>query len=161
AMLRTRRLIVTNDAVIALAGATANGQGIIVISGTGSISFGRNGEGRSVRAGGWGYVYGDEGSGFDIARQALRASLRMDEGWGPPTHLRDLLLEATGARNANQMLHEFYTDTWPRSRVATLAPLVDRAATEGDGVAAQIIGNAAQDLALLATSVRAQLWKAS
>jgi N-acetylglucosamine kinase-like BadF-type ATPase len=158
AMLRTRRLVVTNDAVIALAGATPGGQGIIVIAGTGSIGFGRNAEGRTARAGGWGYVYGDEGSAFDIGRQALRAALRMDEGWGPPTRLRDLLLEATDSHNANEVLHRFYTADWPRSRVATLAPAVDAAANEGDAVAAQIIGNAAQELALLASSVRNQLW---
>jgi N-acetylglucosamine kinase-like BadF-type ATPase len=157
-LLNTRRLVVTNDAVIALAGATATGQGIIVISGTGSIAYGRNAVGSHARVGGWGYVYGDEGSGFDIARQALRAILRMDEGWGPPTRLRDVLLAATGSRNANEVLHKFYTADWPRSRVATLAPAVDSAAGEGDPVAEQIIGGAAQDLALLASSVRRQLW---
>jgi N-acetylglucosamine kinase-like BadF-type ATPase len=158
-ILRTRRLVVTTDAVTALAGATAKGQGIIVIAGTGSISFGRNSVGRSARAGGWGYVFGDEGGAFDIARQALRAILRMDEGWGPPTRLRELLLEATGSRNANEALHRFYTPDWPRSRVATLARLVDAAASEGDPVASQILGNAAQELAMLAASVRGQLWK--
>jgi N-acetylglucosamine kinase len=158
-ILRTRRLVVTTDAVTALAGATAEGQGIIVIAGTGSISFGRNAEGRAARAGGWGYIFGDEGGAFDLARQALRAMLRMDEGWGPGTGLRQRLLEATGSRNANDMLHRFYTPDWPRSRVATLAPLVDAAAAEGDPVAAQILNHAAQELALLAASVRGQLWK--
>jgi N-acetylglucosamine kinase-like BadF-type ATPase len=160
ALLRTRRLLVTTDAVIALAGATSTGQGIIVIGGTGSIAFGRNAQGRGVRAGGWGYVYGDEGGAFDIARQALRAILRMEEGWGPSTRLRDILLASTGSRSANEVLHNFYTAAWPRSRVATLAPAVDAAAGEGDPVAAQIIGAAAQDLALLASSVREQLWGA-
>jgi N-acetylglucosamine kinase len=159
-ILRTNRLVVTTDAVTALAGATAEGQGIIVIAGTGSISFGRNAEGRSARAGGWGYVFGDEGGAFDIARQSLRAILRMDEGWGPATGLRHRLLEATASRNANEMLHRFYTPEWPRSRVATLAPLVDAAAVEGDPVAAQVVNNAAQDLAMLAASVRGQLWEA-
>lgn len=158
-ILRTKRLVVTTDAVTALAGATPEGQGIIVIAGTGSISFGRNAEGRTARAGGWGYVFGDEGGAFDIARQALRAILRMDEGWGPATGLRDPLLEATGSRNANDMLHRFYTPDWPRSRVATLAPIVDAAASGGDPVAAQILNNSAQELALLAASVRHQLWK--
>jgi N-acetylglucosamine kinase-like BadF-type ATPase len=153
-----RPLIVTTDAVVALAGATPEGQGIIVIAGTGSISYGRNSDGRSARAGGWGYVFGDEGGAFDIGRQALRAALRMEEGWGPPTRLRELLVEAVGARDANDVLHRFYGTDWPRSRVATLAPLVDRAAVEGDPVAAQIIGNAAQELAMLAASVRGQLW---
>jgi N-acetylglucosamine kinase len=157
-ILRTSRLVVTTDAVTALAGATADGQGIIVIAGTGSISFGRNADGRTARAGGWGYIFGDEGGAFDIARQSLRAILRMDEGWGPVTGLRDRLLEATGSRNANDMLHRFYTPDWPRSRVATLAPIVDAAAAEGDPVAAQILNNAAQELAMLAASVRGQLW---
>ena len=108
-ILRAERLIVTNDAVIALAGATATGQGIITIAGTGSIAFGRNAAGRTARAGGWGYIFGDEGGGFDIARQALRAALRMEEGWGPPTSLREILLAETGARDVNDVLHRFYT----------------------------------------------------
>jgi N-acetylglucosamine kinase len=157
-ILRTGRLIVTNDAVIALAGATAAGVGVITIAGTGSIAFGRNAAGRSARAGGWGYIFGDEGGGFDIARQALRASLRMEEGWGPATQLRELLLEETASRDANDMLHRFYTDDWPRSRVARLARLVDRAA-DTDAVALDIIHGAAQELATFAGSVRGQLWE--
>ncbi|HEY2016959.1 MAG TPA: BadF/BadG/BcrA/BcrD ATPase family protein [Bryobacteraceae bacterium] len=158
-ILRAQRLIVTDDAVIALAGATAQGQGIIVIGGTGSIAFGRNSELRTARAGGWGYVFGDEGGAFDVARQALRAALRMEEGWGPPTALRAALLDATGSRSSNEVLHRFYTAEWPRSRVATLAQLVDAAAAEPDAVAGQILNGAAQDLALLVGSVRSQLWK--
>jgi N-acetylglucosamine kinase-like BadF-type ATPase len=68
-MLRAEHLMVTTDAAIALSGATATGQGIAAIAGTGSIAFGRNAEGRRARGGGWGYIFGDEGSGFDIARQ--------------------------------------------------------------------------------------------
>lgn len=153
-----RPLMLTTDAAIALAGATPEGQGIIVIAGTGSISMGRNAEGRTARAGGWGYIFGDEGSAFDIGRQALRAALRMEEGWGPPTRLHEILVDATNSQNANDMLHRFYTPDWPRSRVATLAPLVDAVAAAGDTVAANIIHNAAQDLALFAASVRGQLW---
>ncbi len=157
-ILRARRLVVTNDAVIALAGATESGRGIITIAGTGSIAFGRNPDGLAARAGGWGYVFGDEGGGFDIVRQALRASLRMEEGWGPDTRVRAVLLEAAGAGGANDLLHRFYGDDWPRSRVARLAPLVDRAAEEGDRVALGILHGAAHSLALLAASVRGQLW---
>ena len=157
-ILHTRELIVTTDALIALAGATAGEPGIITIAGTGSIAFGRNAGGRSMRAGGWGYVFGDEGGGFDIARQAVRAALRMDEGWGPATSLRDTLIRATGERDANAVVHLFYTQEWPRSRVATLARLVDDAALEGDRVAIDILNNAAQQLATLTGSVRQTLW---
>jgi N-acetylglucosamine kinase len=158
-ILHADRWVVTTDAVTALAGATATGQGIVVIAGTGSIAFGRNAAGDEARAGGWGYVFGDEGGAFDIVRQAARALLRAEEGWGPPSRLRDALLEATGAANANEMLHRFYGDEWPRPRVATLAPLVDRAAAEGDAVAQRIMDGAAIQLAMLTGAVRGQLWQ--
>src|ERR1017187_9516548 len=140
------------------AGATRTGQGIITIAGTGSIAFGRNPAGRSARAGGWGHIFGDEGGGFDIARQAARAALRLEEGWGPATVLRDSLLAATGSESANEMLHRFYTDEWPRSRVATLSRLVDAAAGESDGVALGILQGPARQLAMLAGAVREELW---
>ena len=159
ATLRADRLLVTTDAAIALSGATATGQGIAAIAGTGSIAFGRNAEARTARTGGWGYIFGDQGGGFDIARQALRAALRLEEGWGPPTSLRQALLEATGCGSANEALHLFYTSEWPRSRVAALAPLADAAAAEGDAVAMVILNRAAVELATLAAAVRSQLWK--
>jgi N-acetylglucosamine kinase-like BadF-type ATPase len=159
ALLRAHRLIVTTDAAIALSGATAAGQGIVVIAGTGSMAYGRNALGRSARAGGWGYVFGDEGGAFDMVRRALRAALRMEEGWGPPTALRGALLEASGARDANQALHLFYGAQWPRERIASLAPLVDATAEAGDGVALEIVQQSARDLALIAAAVRAQLWR--
>jgi len=157
-LIDTERLVVTHDAKIAWTGATEGEPGLVVIAGTGSIAYGENVHGESARAGGWGYIYGDEGSGFDIARQALRATLKDHEGWGPRTALTPALMELTGASNANDALHRFYTPEWPRSRVAGLAITVDRIASEGDPVASDILLHAAQQLALLAASVRRQLW---
>jgi N-acetylglucosamine kinase-like BadF-type ATPase len=159
--IRAERYLITHDAHIALAGATAGEPGIIVIAGTGSMVFGRNAAGVTARAGGWGYIFGDEGGAFDLVRQALRAVLRNEEGWGPPTSLREALLEATGARTANQLLHLFYTDEYPRDRVAGWAKLVDQAARAGDAVAGDILGSAAQALATLAAAVRRQLFESS
>jgi len=153
-----QRLEVTTDALIALSGATAGRPGIIVIAGTGSIAFGRNLEGRAARAGGWGYVFGDEGAGFDLARQALRAVLRAEEGWGPPTALRERFLWAGGASSANELLHLFYTVDFPRPRIASFSKLVDEAAREGDVVARDLLFQAAQQLAMLAAAVRDQLF---
>ena len=152
------RLIVTHDGLIALSGATAGEPGIVAIAGTGSFAFGRNAAGTAARAGGWGYIFGDEGGGFDITRQALRAALRFEEGWGPPTSLRSTLLQAASASDANDALHRFYTDEYPRPRVASFSRLVDEAALAGDPVAADILHNAAQQLALLVASIRRQLW---
>jgi N-acetylglucosamine kinase-like BadF-type ATPase len=157
-MFAVDKLSVTTDALIALVGATAGASGIIVIAGTGSIALGRNAQGRTARAGGWGYVFGDEGGGFDLARQALRAALRMEEGWGPATALREKLLAATGARDANDLLHRFYTPEYPRPLIAGFARLVNEAAAGGDAVARELLVAAAQQLAGLAAAVRRQLF---
>ena len=105
-------------------------------------------------SGGWGYIYGDEGGGFDITRQALRAALRLEEGWGPPTVLREKLLAATGAPNANDLMHRFYSTDWPRPKIAALSKLVDEAAANGDAVARDILNGAAQQLAGIAVACR-------
>ncbi|HWR53143.1 MAG TPA: BadF/BadG/BcrA/BcrD ATPase family protein [Bryobacteraceae bacterium] len=158
-ILHTGRLTLTIDAVIALSGATAGAPGIITIAGTGSIAFGRNAAGQAMRAGGWGYVFGDEGGAFDIARQALRAILRQEEGWGPATTLRDPFLALGGATSANDLLHRFYTTDFPRARVATFARMVDEAAQKNDAVAQGILRKAASDLALLTGAVRRKLFR--
>jgi N-acetylglucosamine kinase-like BadF-type ATPase len=158
-ILRARTLVVTTDAAIALTGATETGSGIIVVAGTGSIAYGRNAERRAARAGGWGYRFGDEGSAYWIVREALRASLRAEERWGPATSLGRAICEATVSANSNEALHRFYGDDWPRERVAALAPLVDDAAAQGDAAAIEILNRAAQELALLVGAVRAQLWQ--
>jgi N-acetylglucosamine kinase-like BadF-type ATPase len=152
------RTFVTHDAAIALAGATAGQPGIVVIAGSGSIAFGRNVEGCTARAGGWGYLFGDEGSAFWIAREAMRAALRWEEGWGVPTSLRARLLDATGARNLNDLLHRCYTPEFARPRVADLARMVHHAAEQGDLKALEILDAAARELALLALAVRGQLF---
>jgi N-acetylglucosamine kinase len=156
-MVPADRLTITHDAEIALAGAVNGGAGVIVIAGTGSIAFGKNRQGVTARAGGWGHIFGDEGAAFDIARQALRAMLREQEGWGPRTALTPALLEATAAASAHDLLHVWYTIEWPRSRVAALAPLVSRIAEEGDPVAVGILESSARDLAMLAASAREQI----
>jgi N-acetylglucosamine kinase len=158
-ILAAERMEVTHDALIALSGATAGEPGIITISGTGSIAFGRNAAGRSARAGGWGYIFGDEGGGFDLARQALRAALRFEEGWGPHTALLEMLLNATGATSVNDLLHRFYTTEFPRPKIASFSRLVDEAARQGDAVARDLLNSAGQQLALITSAVRGQLFE--
>ena len=159
AILRADRLIVTTDAEIALAGATESGRGIIVIAGTGSIAYGRNDEGRAARAGGWGYVFGDEGGAFDIVRQALRASLRMEEGWGPATSLREALMEAIGAADANERAASV---VYARNGRGRAPPRWRRwwikQRTTATRWRLRIMNDAAAQLATLAGSVRGQLW---
>jgi N-acetylglucosamine kinase-like BadF-type ATPase len=159
-MFRAGKRLVTHDAYIALCGAHAGAPGIITIAGTGSISFGRGAEGHLMRAGGWGYVFGDEGGGFDLTRQALRAALRADEGWGPKTLLRDALIKATGAQDANDLMHRFYGGKLTRPQMAALSRLVDKAALAGDAVADGILSEAAQQLAGITLAVRKRTFAA-
>ncbi len=158
-LIRSSKYKITHDAEIALSGATASKPGIIIIAGTGSMAFGRNATGRTARAGGWGYIFGDEGGAFDLARLALRAALQQEEGWGASTALRTLLLEATGATDANTLLHRFYTTEYSRTKIAGLAPIVTRAASEGDAVALEIVKNAAGHLAWFVEGVYRQLFQ--
>jgi N-acetylglucosamine kinase-like BadF-type ATPase len=159
-VLSSERTLVTHDGLIALSGATAGQPGLITIAGTGSFAFGRNAAGETARAGGWGYIFGDEGGGFFITRQALRAALRLEEGWGPSTVLRSMFLEATGARDMNDLAHRFYTTEFPRPKIAGFSKIVNEAAIGGDEIARAILDDAAQQLAVIAQAVRHQLFEA-
>ncbi len=157
-LIESQHWVVTHDAMIALAGATSGEPGIVAIAGTGSIAFAQNARGEIARAGGWGYLFGDEGGAFDIVRQALRAVMREYEGWGARTALTPALVEAASASDANELLHLFYTPDWPRQRIAGLAQIVNRIAEEGDPTAIGVLQNSARELALMVSSVRRQLW---
>jgi N-acetylglucosamine kinase-like BadF-type ATPase len=157
-LLHTKHLSVRTDAEIALSGATGGGPGIITIAGTGNISFGRNAGNRAARAGGWGYYFGDEGGAFDIVRQAVRAILKQHEGWGPPTSLLPRFLEETGSKDANAMMHAFYTAEWPRKRLAGLARIVDQEAERADPEAIAILERAARDLLSISEAVQSMLF---
>src|SRR5712692_5651457 len=81
------RVLVVNDALIALVSGARDDPGIVVIAGTGSIAYGRNAAGEAARAGGWGHMIGDEGSGYWIGRESLAAVMRAGDGRGPETGL--------------------------------------------------------------------------
>jgi N-acetylglucosamine kinase-like BadF-type ATPase len=123
-----------------------------VISGTGSIALSRDSQGRIWRAGGWGYVFGDEGSAFDIARLSLRAALATEEGWGPSTLLRAALLTSTQSASANQLLHRWYAGKFSRDQTAEWSRLTAEAASAGDAVAQSILEGAGNSLAQLAAT---------
>ena len=157
-VISARKLEILTDAEIALLGGLGGKPGIVVIAGTGSMAFGKNAAGKTARAGGWGYVFGDEGGAFGIVRRALRAALRQEEGWGTETALTGVLFKECEAENVNELMHRFYTKELARDWIASLAPLVDQTASEGDGVAAEILRGAVECLQELAIAVRKQLF---
>jgi N-acetylglucosamine kinase-like BadF-type ATPase len=157
-LIASNRYKLTHDAEIALLGGTAGEPGIIIIAGTGSIAFGRNAQMQTARAGGWGYLFGDEGGGFDLVKQALRRALQYEEGWGPPTVLHKVLLEVWGAASANGLMHEMY-NKFDRKQIAGYAKLVTGAAEQGDQVALEVVKGAAGSLLGYVTGVYEQLFK--
>lgn len=144
---------VYSDAAVALDGAFLGGPGVIVIAGTGSVAWGRNEKGQEARAGGWGHIIDDAGSGFDLGRQALAASLRAHDGRGPQTSLTRRLTTALGVEGPLDFPGA--ARRLDPSRMASLARVVIEAADEGDLVARAIVRNAASHLAEIATAV----WK--
>ena len=147
---------IENDAVIARAGALAGRPGVMVIAGTGSVALGEDPSGRQARAGGWGYVFGDEGSGFAIGCGAVRAALHARDGTGEPTVLVERFAETAGMP-VTDIPMAFYEGRIDRSKIAALARAVSRAAEEHDAVARRLIDEAAAALARLAGAVIAQL----
>jgi N-acetylglucosamine kinase-like BadF-type ATPase len=151
------RALVVNDALIALVAGAASAPGIVIVAGTGSIAYGRNAAGAAARAGGWGHVIGDEGSGYWIGRRALTAVVREVDGRGPRTHLTADVLAHFGVADAAGLIRIVYNRDLPRASVATLGPVVQRARDKGDAVAMQILERAADELALAAASVASRL----
>jgi N-acetylglucosamine kinase-like BadF-type ATPase len=152
-----RRVLVVNDALIALVAGAGMGPGIVIVAGTGSIAYGRNAAGTAARAGGWGHLIGDEGSGYWIGRRALAAVVREADGRGPETCLTADVLAHFGVTDPSALVRIVYNRDLPRVNVATLGPIVQRAHEEGDGVATQILERAAEELALAARSVASRL----
>src|SRR3954466_10205752 len=105
------RVLVVNDALVALEAGAPDCPGVVVIAGTGSIAYGRNERNEAARAGGWGYVLGDEGSGYWIGRAALRAVLREADRRGPATELTSLLTSYYGVARAQDLIHQVYAAT--------------------------------------------------
>ncbi len=147
-----RRYLCGNDMVSGWAGALGGRDGVNVVAGTGSIAYGEH-EGRTRRTGGWGELFGDEGSAHWVAVEGLRAFSRMADGRAPRTPLHDAVLAAAGVRHAHDVIG-VVLDDWGsrRADVARLAPLVTEAAAAGDDTARRIVGAAAAELAGLVES---------
>jgi N-acetylglucosamine kinase-like BadF-type ATPase len=151
------RVLIVNDALVALEAGAPGQPGVVVISGTGSISYGRNAAGEAARSGGWGYVLGDEGSGYWIGRAALRAVLRESDRRGPRTALTDLLLRHFGVAHPQGLIHEVYNANLRPAAIGALAQCVQSAFSAGDAVAVGILRAAAGELEASALSVARRL----
>jgi N-acetylglucosamine kinase-like BadF-type ATPase len=151
------RIVIVNDALVALEAGAPGQPGVVVISGTGSIAYGRDAKGQAARSGGWGYVLGDEGSGYWIGRAALRAVLREADRRGPATLLTGLLLKHFDVPQAQGLIHHVYNTNLKPAAIGALATCVQSAFSQGDQVAQGILRGAAGELEASAVSVARRL----
>jgi N-acetylglucosamine kinase-like BadF-type ATPase len=151
------RVLVVNDALIALVAGAGDSPGVVIIAGTGAIVYGRNAGGVAARAGGWGHMIGDEGSGYWIGREALSAVMRAADGRGPATRLTADILAHFEISDVSRLPRIVYDREQPRMAVAALGPLVQQVSEHGDAVATRILERAAEELVLAAGSVTTHL----
>ncbi|MEO7986496.1 MAG: BadF/BadG/BcrA/BcrD ATPase family protein [Gemmatimonadales bacterium] len=141
-------VVVVTDIEIALAAAFAEGQGIVVSAGTGSVAVGRDKTGQRHRIGGYGWQMGDEGSGYAIGRAALGAVSRARDGRSPRTALTDRVLEATRSPDFDALVR--WAAGASPAEVAAIAPQVLSVAADGDALAQGVADYAARELSQLA-----------
>ncbi|NEQ85922.1 MAG: ATPase [Moorea sp. SIO2I5] len=144
-------VVICDDALIALVGGVGKPVGVVAIAGTGSIVFGRNAQGNTKRVGGWGHILGDVGSAYHIAISGLRAAINAYDGCAvtslTATSLQERFTTHFKLSNFNYITDIIYRQGWGVKEIASLAPIVDQAAAEGDHLALSIIEDTVNQLA--------------
>ncbi|TWU17774.1 BadF/BadG/BcrA/BcrD ATPase family protein [Novipirellula galeiformis] len=153
----SHRITITNDAMPVLYAASRDGVGIALISGTGSLAIGRSADGSTARCGGWGGLFGDEGSGYQIGVAGLRAAARAADGRGPQTSLLPSILEHYQITSPSELIPVIYSEQTNRASIARLALIVFAAAESGDVAAGDIIESAAAELCEMVTALATRL----
>lgn len=155
-LLGHRRYTCDNDVVCGWAGSLGGDDGINIVSGTGSIAYGQRGS-AAARCGGWGELFGDEGSAYWTAIRGLNAFTQMSDGRLSRTALYEVFRTTLELHSDFQVIERFLEQDGSRKTLAGLAPLVSKAADAGDPVAIQILSDAAAALALQAATLAHKL----
>lgn len=146
-----------HDSVTALAGASVAQPGVVVIAGTGVVAYGRLDTGEEARSSGWGYLIGDEGSGYWIGIEAIRAACKADDGRGDPTTLLQKIPEYLQVHDLRELHRKLYAQEVSRDAIAALAAVTTDAARDGDAVAIRLLQRAGQEVAQAALAVITRL----
>ncbi len=151
-----RSIHMTNDAELLLAGLPER-VGVALVAGTGSIAFGVNRAGQRARAGGWGHIFSDEGSGYDLARKMLKAFALEADGRGPSTSITSRLTNHFELGDPHQIINHVYATTMTKGDLAALSRIVLEEADAGDEMATGIVSSTASEMAELAHTVASRL----
>lgn len=150
-------VVCVNDGRILISAGTPDEWGCGLISGTGSLAVGINPEGKTARSGGWGYLIGDEGSGYWMGIQALQAVAKFSDGRGPETVLKEMILNEWKLDHPDQLIPHIYDPKFNRAEITRLAYLIQSAAEQGDPMAMSIQNVAGQELARMICSISRNL----
>ncbi|ASN04670.1 N-acetylglucosamine kinase [Virgibacillus necropolis] len=146
-LLPTTTLIeVYPDSINALYSGTFGEPGIVQISGTGSITYGINNQLIHDRVGGWGYLFGDEGSGYDIGKQGIVAALKAFDGRGKDTILLEMLYDLFQVKDGHELIRDLYASSMPKEKIAPISQVVFKAYELHDAVAQDIVANVVDEL---------------
>jgi N-acetylglucosamine kinase-like BadF-type ATPase len=152
------RAATVDDSLPVLELATHGDPGLVLHSGTGSFVAARGSDGKVHYAGGLGWRFGDEGSGYDLGRRAVARALLELQGWAPPSGLGALVQERTGQSTASAVVGALYGDPATNNVIAALAPEVLRLAGVGDPAAGEAVSESVLQLLSLAVSVAGRLF---
>lgn len=147
------KIIVADDAITALYAGNGEGKGIVLISGTGSICYGRNDKGELCRCGGWGHIIGDEGSGYYIGLRALNLIMKSFDGRERETLLTPIILKHIELNKPEDIINYVYRSGKGKKEIASLAKCVDEAYLQGDSLAEEILEDASTQLYLCTETV--------
>lgn len=145
--------LVNSDAKAALVAGLGKEEGIVLIAGTGSIAYGINSQGHVIRAGGWGHLASDEGSGYAIGRQALVRTIKAEEQRDLATVLLPMIMKQLAVHTWDELIGFINRPLLTKAEVAALASVVAAAAQAGDATAVEILNQAGAELARLVQSV--------
>ncbi|MGY0692106.1 N-acetylglucosamine kinase [Virgibacillus sp. FSP13] len=152
-------VIVETDAMNALYSGTYGEYGMVQIAGTGSVTYGMNQFRKQGRVGGWGYLVGDEGSGYTIGQQGIADSLKSYDGRGQGTVLLEMLYDYFQVTNGEQLISHVYSSSNPKNEISSVAKLVFEAYKRKDVIAEKIINDASDDLIVCVTTLYKKLFK--
>ncbi|MDR3539428.1 MAG: BadF/BadG/BcrA/BcrD ATPase family protein [Desulfosporosinus sp.] len=142
-------VVLENDAFGALMSVRGEFSGNVLAAGTGTVALGVNPEGKVFRAGGWGHIIGDQGSGYDIGHKALAATMASFDGYGPKSRLETMITEHLGLAQVQGISDWIYRGQRTNQEVAALVPVVVEAARKGDYISQMILEESGQALGLL------------
>lgn len=152
-----RNYRIYGDHETAFSAAFPEQHGILLISGTGSLCFGKRPDGMSARAGGYGHLIDDKGSAYDISIRILEAVVRAEDGRGENTVFRELVFERLGIKDIRELIGYIYSKDTNKGDIAALAPLLSEGIKRGDPVAVAIEDAVVEELNSLISAVKMRL----